>query len=293
MTGWSWSEAAGHPFEEVFRIVDANTREPIQNPMAVAIRENKTLGLTPNCVLIRRDEVETEIEDSAAPIHDRRGKVTGAVMVFHDVSKARALSARMSYLAQHDGLTDLPNRILLNDRLTQAIALAERHRQKLAVLYLDVDRFKHINDSLGHTIGDHLLQSAAQRLLGCVRSSDTVSRQGGDEFVILLSEVRHPQDAVVSADKILVALSAPHHIEQHDLHLTASIGIVIYPDDGIDAKTLLTNADSAMYHAKETGRKNYQFFKPTSTGSLGGLPKGHRHQPDQVREPRVDQPVGS
>ena len=118
------------------------------------------------------------------------------------------------------------------------------------MLYLDVDRFKYINDSLGHTIGDHLLQSVAQRLLGCVRSSDTVSRQGGDEFVILLSEVRHPQDAVVSADKILVALSAPHHIEQHDLHLTASIGIVIYPDDGIDAKTLLTNADSAMYHAK-------------------------------------------
>ena len=230
--------------------------------MALAIREDKTVGLTPNCVLIRRDGVEAAIEDSAAPIHDRRGQVTGAVMVFHDVSAARALSLRMSYLAQHDSLTDLPNRALLNDRLTQAMALAHRHRRKLAVLFLDVDRFKHINDSLGHDIGDRLLQSVAQRLLACVRSSDTVSRQGGDEFVILLSEVTHAEDAAVSAEKILLALSAPHRIDQHDLHLTASIGIVTYPDDGTDAETLLKNADFAMYHAKDSGRNNYQFFEP-------------------------------
>ena len=130
MTGWSREEAAGHPLEEVFRIIDATTREAVQNPMALAIRENKTVGLTPNCVLIRRDGVEAAIEDSAAPIHDRRGQVTGAVMVFHDVSTARALSLRMSYLAQHDSLTDLPNRVLLNDRLTQAMALAHRHRRQ-------------------------------------------------------------------------------------------------------------------------------------------------------------------
>ena len=142
------------------------------------------------------------------------------------------------------------------------MALAHRHRRKLAVLFLDVDRFKHINDSLGHAIGDRLLQSVAQRLLACVRSSDTVSRQGGDEFVILLSEVTHAQDAAVSAEKILLALSTPHRIDQHDLHLTASIGIVTYPDDGTDAETLMKNADSAMYHAKDSGRNNYQFFKP-------------------------------
>ena len=262
MTGWSRSEAAGHPFEEVFRIVDANTREAIQNPMALAIRENKTVGLTPNCLLIRRDGIEAAIEDSAAPIHDRRGQVTGAVMVFHDVSTARELSLRISYLAQHDNLTDLPNRVLLNDRLTQAMALAHRHRRKLAVLFLDGDRFKHINDSLGHVIGDRLLQSVAQRLLDCVRRSDTVSRQGGDEFVILLSEVTHPQDAAVSAEKILLAMNAPHRIGQHDVHLTMSIGIVTYPDDGTDAETLVRNADFAMYHAKNSGRNNYQFFKP-------------------------------
>ena len=262
LTGWSCDDAAGHPLEEVFHIVDATTRETALNPMALAIAENRTVSLTPNCILIRRDGAEAAIEDSTAPIHDRRGQVTGAVIVFHDVSTARALSLRMAFLAQHDSLTELPNRILLNDRLNQAMALAHRRRQKLAVLFLDVDRFKHINDSLGHAIGDRLLQSVAQRVLACVRSSDTVSRQGGDEFVVLLAEVAHAQDAAVSANKILLALGAPYHIDQHELQLTASIGIVTYPDDGTDSETLMKNADFAMYHAKDAGRNNYQFFKP-------------------------------
>jgi diguanylate cyclase (GGDEF)-like protein/PAS domain S-box-containing protein len=262
MTGWSRQEAGGHRIDEVFRVVDATTREPVQNPLALAIRLNQTVGLTANSVLIRRDGFEAAIEDSSAPIHDRRGQVSGGVMVFHDVSTARALTARMSYLAQHDSLTDLPNRILLTDRLTQAIAIACRHRQKLAVLFLDVDRFKHINDSLGHAIGDRMLQSVAQRLLACVRHSDTVSRQGGDEFVVLLADVAQPRDAVVSVDKILQAMSATHHIEQYDLSVTVSIGIAIYPDDGMDAEVLMKHADFAMYHAKDAGRNNYQFFKP-------------------------------
>jgi diguanylate cyclase (GGDEF)-like protein len=167
----------------------------------------------------------------------------------------------MSYLAQHDSLTDLPNRILFNDRLTEAMALAHRYQRQLAVLFLDVDRFKHINYCLSHGIGDRLLQSIAQRLLGCVRASDTVSRQGGDEFVILLSEITHAQDATVCADKILEALRSPHRIDQHALHVTASIGIVTYPDDATDADTLMKHADFAMYHAKENGRDNRQFFK--------------------------------
>ncbi|MDB6107272.1 MAG: hypothetical protein JWO52_7271 [Gammaproteobacteria bacterium] len=262
LTGWSHDEAAGHSLEEVFRIIDATTRQVMPNPMALAIQENRTVGLTPNCILIRRDGVEAAIEDSAAPIHDRRGQVTGAVIVFHDVSTARALSVRMSHLAQHDSLTDLPNRMLFSDRLTEAIAMAQRYRRKLAVLYLDVDRFKHINDSLGHDIGDRLLQSMAARLHACVRASDTVSRQGGDEFVILLPEVTHVEDAAVSAEKILLALRMSHRIDEHDLHLTVSIGIASYPDDGTDAEVLLKNADFAMYHAKESGRNNYQFFKP-------------------------------
>jgi diguanylate cyclase (GGDEF)-like protein len=229
--------------------------------MALVIRENRIAGLTPNCILIRRDGVKSTIEDSIAPIHDRRGQVTGAVMVFRDVSSARGLSLRMSYLAQHDCLTELPNRVLLTDRLNQAMAVAQRNGKELAVLFLDVDRFKHINDSLGHAIGDRLLQAIAQRLLACVRSTDTVSRQGGDEFVILLSEVSHARDAGLSADKILEALRAPYVIDQREMHVTASIGIVTYPDDGTDVGTLVKHADVAMYHAKESGRNNYQFFK--------------------------------
>ncbi|HSY07639.1 MAG TPA: EAL domain-containing protein [Steroidobacteraceae bacterium] len=262
LTGWSREDAAGHAFEEVFRIIDAGTREPLQNPMTFAIQENRTVGLTPNCILIRRDGHEAAVEDSAAPIHDRRGRVTGAVMVFHDVSAARSLSLRMSYLAQHDSLTDLPNRTLLNDRLAQVIALAYRNQHKFALLFLDVDRFKHINDSLGHAVGDRLLQSVAQRLVACVRSSDTVSRQGGDEFVVLLSEMKHAKDAAIIADKILLALATPHNIDEHELHVTVSIGIVTYPADATEAETLMKNADFAMYHAKEAGRNNYQFFKP-------------------------------
>jgi len=260
LTGWFGADAKGRPFEEVFRIIDATTREVVTNPMALAIRENRTVGLTANSLLIRRDGAEAAIEDSAAPIHDRRGQVTGAVMVFHDVTATRALSQRMSYLAQHDSLTELPNRIVLNDRLIQAMSLARRRQQKLAVLFLDIDRFKHINDSLGHTIGDRLLQSVAQRLLECVRSSDTVSRQGGDEFVILLPEVAHVQDVSIAADKILHALRVPHRIDKHDVHITASIGMVTYPEDGEDADTLLRNADFAMYQAKDGGRDNAQFF---------------------------------
>jgi diguanylate cyclase (GGDEF)-like protein len=182
-------------------------------------------------------------------------------MVFHDVSSTRALSLKMSHQAQHDSLTDLPNRILLQDRLTQGMALAQRHSQKLAVMFLDVDRFKNVNDSLGHDVGDRLLMLVAQRLLSCVRSSDTVSRQGGDEFVILLPELARGQDVAIRAEKILAALSAPYEIDAHTVHVTASIGIVIYPDDGRDAETLLKNADFAMYHAKDCGRSNYQFFR--------------------------------
>jgi diguanylate cyclase (GGDEF)-like protein len=246
----------------VFRIVDAATRQTAPNPMTLAIRENKTVGLTPDCVLIRRDGVEAAIEDSCAPIHDRRGQVSGAVMVFHDVSAARAMTLRMAYLAQYDSLTELPNRVLMHDRLAEAIVLSGRNRRRLAVLFVDLDRFKHINDSLGHAIGDQLLQSVARRLFTCVRSSDTVSRLGGDEFVILLWEERQAQDAAIVAGKILTALRQPHCIDKHVVQITASIGIVTFPDDGADTETLLKNADLAMYYAKGRGRDNYQFFRP-------------------------------
>ena len=262
MTGWSRQEASGRPLQEVLRLIDGDSREPALNPLAMAILHNRTVGLGANCVLIRRDGYESAIEDTAAPIYDRRGQVTGAVIVFHDVSAARAMSLRMSYLAQHDYLTELPNRMLLNDRLKQAMTLAHRHRTALAALFVDVDRFKEINDTLGHTVGDQLLKSVAQRLVACVRSSDTVSRYGGDEFVVLLSEVAHSEDAALSAHKILAALSTTHRIEHQELYVTASMGIAVFPDDGTDAEVLLRNADTALLNAKAQGRGNHQFYQP-------------------------------
>ena len=261
MTGWSLAEAKGQPFTDIFRIVDGVTRETLCNPMELAIKENKPVAITIDSVLIRRDGYEAPIEDSAAPIRDRGGHVTGAVIVFHDVSEARSMVLKMTHLAQHDFLTDLPNRLLLNDRLTQAISLARRRRKQLAVLFMDVDNFKNINDSLGHVIGDKLLQSVARRLMTCVRSSDTVSRQGGDEFVVLLADVESAKAVRSGATKILSALVEKHSIAEHELNVTLSIGISVFPGDGEDAETLIKNADAAMYHAKENGRNNYQFFK--------------------------------
>src|ERR1700681_3199830 len=225
MTGWTCAEALGRPLHEVFHIIDGATRKPASDPMEAAIRENKTVKLTPDCILIRRDGSESSIEDSTAPIHDRAGLVTGAVVVFHDVTESRAMTLEMSHLAQLDILTDLPNRLLLKDRITQAIAAARRNNTKIAVLFLDLDGFKDINDSLGHAIGDNILQSVAKRLVSCVRSSDTVSRQGGDEFVVLLSEIKQSSDAGITARKILTAVNASHGFEKWEMQLTASMGV--------------------------------------------------------------------
>jgi diguanylate cyclase (GGDEF)-like protein/PAS domain S-box-containing protein len=262
MAGWSWQEAAGRPMSEIFRILDGTSRETIQDPMQRAIAGDRPITLPSGSILVRRDGFEIPIEDSVAPIHDRDGVATGAVIVFHDVSATRAAALQVSYSAEHDFLTGLPNRLLLNDRIGHAIALAQRHNQHVALLFLDLDGFKYINDSLGHPIGDKLLQSVSRRLTETVRASDTVSRQGGDEFVILISEVEHPEDAAATAKRILHAVAEPHAIGTHELHITTSIGVSVYPNDGLDAETLIKNADTAMYQAKENGRQGLQFFKP-------------------------------
>jgi diguanylate cyclase (GGDEF)-like protein/PAS domain S-box-containing protein len=262
MTGWSREDAIGRPLAEVFHVIDGATREDSQSPMDLAIQQDRTVGLAANSILIRSDGVESSIEDSAAPIHDRLGRVIGAVIVFHDVSASKAMTIKMSKLAQHDGLTGLPNRGHLNQHIAQGIAAACRHTSKFAVLFLDLDHFKHINDSLGHPIGDKLLQSIAKRLVDSVRSSDTVSRQGGDEFVVLLPEMDHSDDAAHTAKRMLAAVAETISIDGHELHITASIGVSVYPDDGPDAETLIKNADTAMYQAKENGRQCFKFFKP-------------------------------
>ncbi len=173
---------------------------------------------------------------------------------------ARDLALQLAHTSKHDDLTGLPNRMLLNDRIDFAIAMAARHKTKLALLFLDLDGFKHINDTLGHSTGDELLKSIAGRLKTCVRGADTVSRQGGDEFVVLLSDVNRANDAAICAGKILDAVAQLHSINEHDLYVTASGGISIYPDDGDNAETLLKNADTAMYQAKDGGRQTYRFI---------------------------------
>lgn len=264
MTGWRREEARGHPVADVLRLIESAGGSAAGNAGGMAIEgvqaRQETADFT-NCILVRRDGFECGIKRKVTPIQDQDGRVTGVVVAFHDVTADQAKSLQMSHLAQHDALTDLPNRILFNDRLTQAIALAERQGRQLAVMFIDLDHFKKINDSLGHDVGDKLLQSVAGRLMACVRRSDTVSRLGGDEFVILLSQVEHAEDAAFSARKILRALAAPHTIDNKSLDINVSIGVSTYPNDGQDAEGLMNRADNAMYEAKERGRNNYQFFR--------------------------------
>jgi diguanylate cyclase (GGDEF)-like protein/PAS domain S-box-containing protein len=216
---------------------------------------------------LRKDGTRFPIEIMLSPLESPEGiLVTAAVRnisVRKDSEKHLAqLMEQIAHSAQYDSLTGLPNRLLLNDRLGQAIALAHRHSSQVVVMFLDMDGFKHINDSLGHSTGDKLLQSIAKRLEDSVRAPDTVSRQGGDEFIVLLQEVVHPKDAVIVARRVLEALAEAHSIGQHVLHITASIGVSVYPNDGQDAETLIKNADTAMYQAKESGRASYKFFRP-------------------------------
>lgn len=177
-----------------------------------------------------------------------------------DITDKREADERINYLATRDPLTELPNRLLLGDRLDQAITAARRSRQVLAVMFVDLDRFKNINDSLGHEVGDLVLRGAAARLVGCLRQDDTLARLGGDEFVVVLEGLRQAEDAAQVATKILATLSLPFEVAGHTLMSSCSIGISIFPDDAADERTLMKNADIAMYYAKDRGRGNYQFF---------------------------------
>jgi diguanylate cyclase (GGDEF)-like protein/PAS domain S-box-containing protein len=250
LTGWPLEEAVGRELGKVFPIINGASRRTARNPAKQAMDENQIVGLAANCVLLRRDGSEAGIEDSAAPIHDRDGRVTGAVIVFRDVSQSRTMTRKMAHLAKHDALTGLPNRVLLDEQLNQIIRLAKRHGQRVALLYVDLDNFKQINDTLGHVVGDQVLKAVAHRLRATVRGSDTVCRQGGDEFVILLSEIETPADASAIVRKLKDAFKEPILIDNHALNIEMSVGISINPDDGDSVDSLLAHADTAMYHAK-------------------------------------------
>jgi diguanylate cyclase (GGDEF)-like protein len=201
-----------------------------------------------------------DLDVTLSPILNPEGKLTHIVAVKREITEHQRLEASIYYKAFHDLLTGLPNRILFQDRLSSALANVRRTQSLLGVMFLDLDRFKIVNDTLGHAMGDRLLQEAANRMRNCLRAGDTLSRWGGDEFTLLMPQINGFSEARLVAQRIMAALQPVFEIEGHDLHCSTSIGIAVYPQDGEDAETLLKNADVALYHAKENGCNCYQFY---------------------------------
>lgn len=261
ISGWLKAEAVGRPVDEVLVTLDETTREICSSTTlrAIDLDEPQQTG---NILLRRYDGGLLPIEKHSAPLRDSRGHIQGAVATFRDISEIRLLTAELSYLAFHDPLTGLPNRALLFERLTQELAYAERYNITVALLYLDLDLFKQVNDVFGHGVGDELLRQVAERLLGCVRRTDTVSRLGGDEFAVLLTGFDHQTFPEELATKIIKRLSEPFVLNQETVNVSTSIGISLFPEDGQDAESLVKHADTAMYQAKAQGRGCIQFFAP-------------------------------
>ncbi|MFS2137405.1 EAL domain-containing protein [Duganella sp. Dugasp56] len=240
-----WARLSGRPFD----LAQATGRSVWLVDDITARRE------AAEAVSRARDELEVRVLERTAELAGANALLQGEIV------ERRQAEARVHHMAYHDSLTGLPNRALLSDRLDRAMLAAQRSERKLAVMFIDLDRFKTINDSLGHMTGDQLLKEVASRLCRAVRASDTVARLGGDEFVVLVPGIRSADESSHVAQKIIEALSESFPLEGRNLHITPSIGICVYPDDGADVETLMRHADAAMYHAKASGRNNYQYFK--------------------------------
>ena len=235
---------------------------PVDGLLAGLVAGDGRGEITPYVVQHHGTEREHDLELVVTPLADHRGMKAGSVLVLRDVSERRALERNLRFLAYTDSVTDLPNRTLFYDRVKQGLVMASRHKTPLAVFFVDLDRFKVINDSLGHDVGDRVLISVARRLRACLRDQDTLARLGGDEFAVLLPEIADVHDCRVVADKLLGALAAPQNIDSHELTVSASIGIAVFPQDGDDVQPLLRSADAAMYSAKAHGRGRATLFTP-------------------------------
>ncbi|KAF7765074.1 hypothetical protein PCIT_b1214 [Pseudoalteromonas citrea] len=254
------NEVIGLPFQDVMPLFNEDTLQPIENLTDYCMGNHQTLGLPELTCVKNHLGLTFAIQDSISPIYGKNGQIMGSVMVFQDVTESRMMSRKMNHLAHHDALTGLPNRLLLQDRLIQACKRARRCKHQFALVFIDLDKFKKINDSLGHDYGDLLLKQVAERLAGCVRACDTVSRMGGDEFVLLLDAIEDKRHVRKVIKKVLQSTTGEYELKGIQLEVSLSAGIAIYPDDGDNAETLMKHADTAMYRAKKVAKTDFQFY---------------------------------
>jgi diguanylate cyclase (GGDEF)-like protein/PAS domain S-box-containing protein len=260
LTGYSAQDALGKPVDEIMTLRDVSSHEPLLNPALYALEVKRPVAMSYNATLVSRHKQVFRVEDTASPIVDDEGNITGAVMVFQDVSEAAEMAVKMTHLTNHDQLTGLPNRVLLHDRVVQAIARSFTSKQSIALLLIDIDNFKYLNDSLGHQVGDFVISTMAKRLANTLGQNATLARVGGDEFACLLSDIGSGFSADSIAMAFLQAGRVPIEINGKSHRFSLSIGISLYPQDAVNAEEMMRHADSAMYRSKSKGKDTFSFF---------------------------------
>lgn len=259
LTGVSLREARGRPWDEVIRLEDESAGGSPTERTLCCLKNDTAVPLGTQTALVARDGTRHAVHALAAPLRSENGNDRGCVITLTDITDLRRLTDRLGFQATHDELTGLPNRTLLRDRLQKSIERARRSSHLVAILFLDLDDFKRVNDALGHSVGDQLLLHVADRLRARCRQQDTLARLGGDEFVFVLDDLTHPEQAGMVASQLIDALRSPIRVGEHEFLVSASIGIALFPKDADDAETLMRLADAAMYHAKGTGRGSFRY----------------------------------
>lgn len=280
LSGWSEKDLVGRPIADLFKVLDETSGAEVENPALGCLRSGIPVLHHEKSLFVNRGGDVVAINESAAPIRGAQGQITGLVLVLHDVSKARRLTQQMSFQATHDALTGLPNRTRLTEYLQTSLAAATADGRTLAVMFLDLDRFKIVNDTLGHDAGDQLLCEVARRLKHCVREGDIVSRLGGDEFVVVTWSVGQRAAVQQLATRLLKAIQEPFCIGDSEFFTSASIGITLFPDHGSTCEALLKNADATMYRVKAQGKNNFGFYDERTDHREGerlGLETDMRH----------------
>jgi diguanylate cyclase (GGDEF)-like protein/PAS domain S-box-containing protein len=265
LTGWNLDLNKKKHLRNVLNLKNEKEDGSPGEEVKIAIKNIAQEGawdLPRRCILISKEGYPLPIELGSAFLRDEKEEITGIVLVFRDITERKKYEQQLRYNAIHDPLTDLPNRAFFDELLTKTLQQARRKKHNLAVLMLDLDYFKKVNDTLGHNVGDKLLVAVAEKIKNSVREEDTVARLGGDEYLLLLTDISHLEGAISIAQRILDIFQTPFDLKDAEIQITTSIGIALFPDHGEDAETLIKNADMAMYQAKDDGRNNYKVFNP-------------------------------